>query len=135
MAARDIELHASAAENGIASGGSRSIPTLTMAVVSVDITAGAGTGLAFSVWLQGSNDGGTTWFDIPYDQKANTPAAGTADVTASTNKRNIVDAKSTTSAEKFQAVYKHLAFQMVRLAWAITGTTPSFTFSAFLSGK
>ncbi len=105
-----------------------------MATLSVDITAISGTATpTMSVWLQGTDDDGTTWFDIPYDLQLVTTAPATADVTAITNKRNAVN--GATAVGKYVAIYKHLSYAAVRLAGAITGTTPSFTFSAVLSGK
>ncbi|HET6373017.1 MAG TPA: hypothetical protein VFG76_06905 [Candidatus Polarisedimenticolia bacterium] len=104
-----------------------------MAVVSIDITAVSGTTPVFSPYLQGTNDDGTTWFDIPYDSQLTTVAPATADQTAAKDKRNIANA--VTAVGKHIAIYKHLPYKKVRLAWAISGTTPSFTFSAVLSGK
>lgn len=133
MSATRIELQGSAAQTGSSQGASKPIPTITMAAVLLDITAGSGTITDFTAWLQGSDDE-EDWFDIVADQVMNSTAVA-AGGTVTTNDRDIVDGKSTTTAEKFMAVYKHLPFKYVRFAWALAGTTPSLTFDAVLIGK
>ncbi|HEY3175669.1 MAG TPA: hypothetical protein VGK94_07905 [Candidatus Polarisedimenticolia bacterium] len=148
MAARDIDLLTSAAQTATAQGGEKTIPTLTMAAVTVDVTAKSGTGTpTLSVWLQGKVmfNGVEIWVDIPYDvllvhemspttadQAAITPSE---DVVTTARGRNIVNVYTGTPPARFTAIYKHLSYLAVRLAWAISGTTPSFTFAAALSGK
>jgi len=110
-----------------------------MAQVCLGITArsgsfGAGEGLA--LWLQGSDDGGETWYDLPYDQQGKGGAGG-AEVDANLNRRNVTGTTvhQATGAHQFAAFYKHLVAQWVQAAWSITGTTPSFTFGLALVGK
>lgn len=131
MSARRIELVASAAQSGAANSDSFSVATLTMGVVGVDITAITSTP-DLDIWLQGSDDGGTTWYDLPYDQQLTHTGTAT-DTTAGTNKRNINGATSAAATGKHVAVYKHLACDYVRLAWTLT--TGTITFSASLVGK
>lgn len=127
-----FEMHASAAE--VATGNSAwfSVPTLSMLAMGVDLTAISGAGATLSVWLQGSDDGGTTAYDIASDQRFESSTAAT-DITAALDKRNIVDAE--TAVAKWMAIYKELPTDTVRLAWVISGTTPSITFSASAVGK
>lgn len=131
MSARRIELVASAVQSGSANSDAFSVATLTMGVVGVDITAITSTP-DLDIWLQGSDDGGTTWYDLPYDQQL-TSAAAAADLTANTHKRNINGTSSAAAVSKHAAVYKHLAADVVRLAWVLT--TGTITFSASLVGK
>jgi len=109
-----------------------SIATLTMVAVGVDITAILGTTPTLSLWLQVSDDGGTTYYDFPYDLRLKLSTAAT-DQTATTNKRNIIDAA--TAIEKTLAIYKHMPATTIRLAYDLGGTSPSFTLSASLVGK
>lgn len=107
--------------------------TITMAMVGIDITAASGT-IAFDLWLEGTDDDGTTSYELVADQVLQTNGAA-ASATVNTNVRDIVDNKTTTAAAKFSAIYKHLPTGKVRLAWLLTGTTPSVTFSGSLHGK
>lgn len=115
------------------------IPSLTMAQVCLNITAGSGTfggGEGLAVWLQGSDDEGLTWYDLPSDQQGKTAASG-SEVDAALNRRNVTGTTlhTTTGAHQFLALYKHLAAKMIRAVWDIAGTTPSFTFTVVLVGK
>jgi len=105
-----------------------------MAVVTLDITAVSGTTPTLDVWLQGYDRFAKQWFDVPYDQ-ALTSASAAADLAATANRRNINGTASATAVSQHVAVYKHLPFEKVRLQWKIGGSTPSFTFSAGISGK
>jgi hypothetical protein len=101
--------------------------------IGVDITAGSGT-VAFDLWLQVSDDGGTTWYDMPADlvlKSANSASAGTV----AANSRDIVDGKTTTTAEQFIGIYKSLASDRFRLKWILTGSSPSLTLSASAMSK
>lgn len=136
-AANRFEMHASAAESGNSQSTDFPIPTFSQMLVGIDITAvsgsfGAGEGLA--AWLQGSDDGGTTWYDIPYDSRMTTSSGG-ADFAADTARRNITGTARVTAVATHVALYQFIPTDTIRLAWAIDGTTPSFTFSASAAGK
>ena len=49
---------------------------------------------------------------------------------ATTNKRDIVDNKTSTTAERWIAIYKHFPFPFIRVRHALSGGTPSITYSA-----
>lgn len=99
--------------------------------VILAITAVSGTNPTLHAWLQGSNDGGTTWADVPAIQVL-TSATTTGEQTASALKRNICTAATT--ASQFCAHYYTLPGQ-IRLHWEIGGTsTPTFTFTAGVRG-
>ena len=127
-----LELVSTGAVTGSGQTGYFPVPTLTMAHLEVGITAASGT-IALSVWLEVSSDK-VNWYEMPLDfaLKSTGDAAG-GSVRAAC--RNVVDAKTTTTAETFLAVIKHLPAGYVRLRWTLTGTTPSVTFGAVLCGK
>ncbi len=133
MAATRTNLVPAAAYTTSGVGLSLSMLTASMLAISVPITAGSGT-VALDLWLEGSNDGGATWFELPADLilKSSGAAAGNA-VTA--NARDVVDNKTSTTAENFVAIYKHVPFDLVRPRWILTGTTPSLTFSVGANAK
>lgn len=132
-ASNRFELHQSGTENATGQSGKATIPTFSQLLVGVDITAASGAPRQIDLWLQVSDDGGTTWYDQPYDQQMITSAAA-ADVTADLNKRNIVNAHTTTAIQTV-AVYKAIPSDTIRLAWVISGTVPVWTFSSSAVGK
>lgn len=110
------------------------LPTVTMLAVGIDITAESGTAPTLSAWLVGSDDGGVTWYDIPYTLRMKSNASGT-DITADTNQRNIADVEADTTA-RIVAIYSHLPFRDIALAYIVGGSaTPTKTFSASAVGK
>jgi hypothetical protein len=127
MSAQRIELVASTTvtSSGNTSPGT-AVPTLTMALVGVDITAENMS--VFDCWLEGSEDDGTTWYPLAPDSIT---VASTRVVTVNPTANEIVVAAA--AVGKFSGEFKHLAPDKVRLAWALTGT--DITFSASLVGK
>ena len=130
MSVTRIELSASATQTASGNTGSQPIPTLTMAQIELDITAAVAV-TTFDLWLQGSSDN-LSWYDLVADLVLKTADSGTAG-TVVANPRDICEAKSTTTAEKFIGVFKHLPAKHVRGKWALNGT--SVTFSLALVGK
>jgi len=116
------------------SGNSVDMPvsTGTMMAVEVDITAGSGTP-TLTLWMEGSVDGGTTWFRLLADL-LNTDINGTITDVA-TARSNIVNGSTVTTADRYSAVYKHLPCDRVRTRWTITGGTPSRTFAVYVGVK
>ncbi len=133
MSQENVILLDTASQTATGQSAKRQIKTATMGVVMVDLTI-ASAADAIDYWLQASDDNGTTWYDVPYDQQL-TLAAAAADLTANTNKRNINGTSSRTGVGKDMAVYKHLPAAHYRLAWVISGTSPDFTFKATLAVK
>lgn len=131
MSATRTELVASSAQTASGVSAKFQIPSAADVMVGVDITAGTSI-TTFDVWLQASDDGGTTWFDYPADLVLKSTTSGTAN-SATANTRDIVDNKTTTTAEQFVGVFKRIAADWVRLRWALTGT--SVTFSASMVAK
>jgi len=132
MSAENIEL-VSGAQTATGQSAKRQVKTATMGVVSTHVTAISGGAPLFNHWLQHSPDGGTTWFDVPYDQQLTTNAAA-GDLTANVNKRNINGTANRTTTGDDEATYKHLPAGHYRLAWTFTGGT-SITFTSTLSVK
>lgn len=100
-----IVLQASTAET--VSGNSTTIETgeYTQAFVTLNCTAASGTSPTLLVQLQGSDDGGTTWYNIPNAAFTQLTAAGTGVLQLT----NFPD--------------------FIRAAYTLGGTTPSFTFA------
>lgn len=133
MRAQTIELLPSGTLTGSGETTGFPVKTGTMAVVGVDVGTEGGTTPELTVWLQVSDDGGTTWYDMPYDQ-AMVTSTGDTDVTADTDKRNIVDEITSGDAQHI-ATYKHLPADTVRLKWVISGTSPTWPVSASMVVK
>lgn len=104
--------------------------TNSMLGALIDTTAGSSIS-HLSMWAQGSNDQ-NTWFDAVATWTLKS-AAAYAEETARTNVRNIINDKTTTTAETFAALYSHFPWKYARLRWY--GTFTSVTFSAWLSSK
>lgn len=116
------------------SGGWIDLPTTTMLALLVNVLAGSGTIAGLDMWLEASPDGLAGPFECVADQVLKSSAAAAAN-TVTTNVRDVIDAKTTTTAEKFQATYKHLPDAKYRVAWALSGTTPSFPIQIWIQGK
>jgi len=139
VAATRFEIQASGPQTTDGNGGNIAVAGIREMVAFVDVTASGGTTPSLSVWLQSSSDGGTTWYDLPYEVAlldANTthaegahraPPISAASGSAAIGARNIVDQLAASPA-KAVAVYRTFG-DVVRGKWKITGTTPTFTFS------
>ncbi|HOC18440.1 MAG TPA: hypothetical protein PKK95_09240 [Vicinamibacterales bacterium] len=133
-AATRFALLASQAQTASANSSAVQVATITQAVVGIDITAGSGTVSDFDLWLEVSDDGGTSWYPLAPDVViVDSTRAATWNVDA--DHAYIVDSKASTTAEKYLAVFKQVPADYVRLRWTLTGTTPSLTFSADMVGK
>ena len=110
-----------------------------MGVAYLDVTAVSGTATPqLSVFLQGSNDNGVSWFDMPSDLSLVDAGSTQAQQTAVANKRNINGDTVVTAANKYSAIYKHLPHSTLRARWAISGSFTAgqgFTFSVILDVK
>lgn len=102
--ARTLTLLASAARTASGTATVDAASEYDSVDIYLDVTAVSGTSPSMTVTYQTSMDGGTTWFDV---------TAGAA----------------ITAAGK-QAINVSRPGAMGRISYAITGTTPSFTFSA-----
>lgn len=144
MSVSKFELKALAATGSSGQGGGVSVSGIDELLVSVVVTATTGTTPLLSVFLQSTDDGGTTWYDLPYDLALITadtthtegdhrsPNAAAASGSAKIGARNILDNENTVR----RAIAKYTNFgEQVRAAWVISGTSPSFTFEVNAQGK
>jgi len=129
MSATRLELLASGAQTATAQGSGITVANLAELAVMADVTAASGT---LTVYLQSSNDGGTTWFDV-MAESACVLTTGVGPGTTGTDVRNIF-AGSVTAAAKGYAKYKTFG-DYVRAAWIISGSGATFTFSVKAVGK
>ena len=104
----------------------------TQGAVTVNITAASGTSPKFTAFLQESDDGGTTWFDVAAARVQKTTTAATEE-TATLDDRNICTEAA--AAGLFRAHYDGLDSDYYRLKYVISGTDPQFTVSATLNAK
>lgn len=124
MSAQRITLRSSASANADGNGDSFLVSTAREAAMFVNITVDDFTDL--DVWLEASNDDGTTWFGVPNDGGVDSTGAIFA------ARRNVVDAASATG--KWCGLFKAFPYKHVRVAWDfVTGT--SGTFSVVLDVK
>lgn len=137
-AATRTELVASAVQAASATSAPFSISTASNLMIGVDLTACGGSTVA-TMWLQGSDDGGVTWYDYPADlvlQGKN--AADTGTISAAPGRRNIIDTLtcgSTLTLVPYVAIYKNIATDRVRLKWILSAVTTGITFSASMVAK
>lgn len=133
MTAKVIDLLAAETEitgDGNSGQGIR-VPQLTMAWVLLHLSASSGTSNFLSMWLQGSHQqtASGAWWDLPYDRKLISAAAKT-DLTATADKRNLLDDVEDVTDQYTAALFKHLPVAYVRLAWATAGSGLSYTLGA-----
>jgi hypothetical protein len=133
MTATTIELLAAGSVlTATGQGTSKAVPTITMAALAVNLIAFSGSGATFTAWLEGLIVG-TSWCQIPYDWRIKSSAAATDITSGTAGNRNAVNVETATSI--WLAVYKHLPFDYVRLAYVISGTSPNVTLGAWLKVK
>jgi hypothetical protein len=134
-AATIITLQASAAQTASANSTCISVASIEQAQVVVTVSAVSGTSPQLDLWLESCQDSaGSSAVELVAATVLKSSAVAAAN-SVSTNVRDIVDAKTSTTAESFTAMYERLPAKYVRVRWAISGTTPSFTFSVYLNGK
>ncbi len=110
------------------------IPTATMGELHVEVVSGAGTISAFDLWAQSQAEAGASPVDMLWDRAVKTADAA-AEGSARTNVRDVVDGKTTTTAEQFWAKIDALAATRLRLKWKLSGTAPTLTLNAWLVVK
>jgi hypothetical protein len=131
MSKTRFSILASAAQTASAQGGAVSVSGIKNLWCAVDVTAVSGSLTA--VYLQGSSDGGTSWFDLIAEQYGFTTASGTGG-TSGTYNRNIIYNLTTGTVLKAAAVYRALP-DNIRAAFVIAGSGPSCTFSVLGVGE
>jgi len=96
------------------------------------VTCSTGTGTLFRVWLQGSLDGGSTWYGLPVTNitKVCTAALGLneTNVAFTLNAASIIAEAGPFTATTVFVAGLNAPPPLVRAAWNINGTSPSQTF-------
>jgi hypothetical protein len=133
-AAQPQEMQASGALTASGNTAAFKLSTATNVVVSVNVTAISGTSPFLDLWVQGSSDGGATWYDYPATETLVSANAASAGVIASVS-RDIVNNITTGATGQYIGLYKGIATNSIRLRWIVSGTTPSFTLSAWFVAK
>jgi hypothetical protein len=128
MAADNFEIVPPGSQSASAASPWFTVDTATMLMVGVDITVGVSV-TRFDAWLEGSDDGGTTAYEIPADLTLVSDASA-AGQTPAANARNIINNHTGTGAKKAIGIYKHLPTDRVRLRWILNGTSVTFSSSA-----
>jgi len=116
-------------------GSSPAFPVVQGSTVEVGISTGTvtGTAVAMNIWAEFSPDNGTTWYPKAYDQALTGTPTAALDLTATSGKTNINGASAWTEASdnvKVSALYRDWPADLMRLTWAMTGTTPSVPVTA-----
>lgn len=125
MSKTRFSILASAIQTATAQGGAISVGGIKNLWCAVDVTSVSGSLTA--VYLQGSSDGGTSWFDLLAESYAYLTSSGTGG-TSGTYSRNFVYNLTTGTVQKAAAVYRAFP-DNIRAAFVIAGSGPSCTFS------
>jgi hypothetical protein len=137
VSATRFDIRTSAAQTATGNGGAIPVAGITEMAVLIDCTTSSGTTPVLDLYLQSSSDGGTTWYDLPFELSIATtnPASAAAGV-VQTDNRDILNGTTDCATNDVRAIAKYSVFgDQVRAAWVISGTTPSFTFSVKAIGK
>lgn len=98
--------------------------------ISANVTAVSGAGATLDLWFQESDDGGTTWYDVPFESVIKTTSSATAE-TVGTNQRDLLD--GVTAAGQWRGKIRFHS-DKVREKHVVAGTTPQFTLTASING-
>jgi len=111
-----------------------SLSTATMLHVTVVLGTGSGTISDLDVWLECCDDATDSIAGTNFTRKLaqEIDANGTDVVTA---RSNIVNNKTTTTAEKYGADYHYIPSGTYRFAWTLAGTTPSIPLTIQIGAK
>lgn len=139
MSAIQFDLLASAAQTASGNGSTVDVSGIKELLVFIDAPSFSGTVNPWKVWLESSNDGGTSWFEVLADQvlKNGTATPGPASEAGTGNQlpmRDIVSETAGQAGSRYVAKYSVFG-NKVRLRWSLAGTTPSQTFSGKAVGK
>lgn len=128
MAYNKLTLQASAQQTASGNGAWQAIKTGSMVQVTVDVTAGSSI-TRFDAFVQSTDapDTDSTGTDVPCDMVMMSDPATAATPTVAANQRNIVNNKSTTTAQRFVGVIKHFPGGNIRARWILNGTNVTFS--------
>lgn len=125
MAKTRFDILASAAQTATGQGGGISVSGVKALFLAVDITSVSGS--LTSIYLQGSSDGSTTWFDLLSDTFC-ILTSGAGGGTTGSFSRNLTANLTTGQIMKIAATYSKFG-DYIRAAWTIAGSGPSVTMS------
>lgn len=113
------------------------LKTVTSLELRVFVTVVSGTTPQMDLWLESCADStGSNCAPILATTVSKDPTTITAsNPTVTTNARDIVDAKTSTTSEMFTAFYQTLPSSYIRARYIVSGTTPSFTTAAYYQAK
>lgn len=148
MSATQFDVQVSQAQTASGNGGNISVGGFGELAITVSVTTATGTTTPLlSVFMQSSDDGGVTWYDLPYEMaliSASTthtegdhrvPDIAAASGSAKIGARNILDQFVPASAPaKAFAVYRTFG-ALVRAAWVMSGASLSYTFGIKCTAK
>jgi hypothetical protein len=130
-----FELQTSSAQTATSNSGAIYVGGIKEVIIFFDCTASSGTGETLDVFLQASSDGGTNWYDLPFELGMVTDGDAT-ETAGEINARDFVDLAADAACSGVKSVAKYMIFgDYVRVKWFIAGTTPSYTFSVKAIGK
>lgn len=124
MSKTRFDILASAAQTATAQSSAVSVAGIKNLALFVDVTTVSAS--VSAIYLQGSSDGGTSWYDLLAESYCQTTSGVT--VTSGTWSRNIAVALTTGDVRKIWADYKVFG-DYIRAAWVLAGSGPSMTLS------
>lgn len=108
LRASHLTLQASGAQTASGQGAAVEVGEYNQTLVTLNVTAASGTTPTLNAKLQASDDGGTTWYDLPSAAFTQLTGVGTA---------------------VLQLTETNAFGDYIRVAYTIAGTSPSFTFA------
>jgi len=136
MIAQLFEIQPSMAQTASAAGDAIDVSGFSELLVFLHLTAGSGTLSALDIYLESSDDGGATWYEICADTIFQSTGADGASPAATANARNLLRSTSIVTADTKVAAKYTVFGQKVRGRWLITPTSsPSETFGIKAVGK
>jgi len=125
MSKTRFDILASAAQTATGQGGGISVSGIKALAIGIDVTSVSGS--LTSVYMQGSSDGGTSWYDLLCSTFV-ILTSGAGGGTTGSFSRNLDTNMTTGQIAKIWATYQVFGDD-VRAAWTISGSGPSVTFS------
>lgn len=140
MAKSTIEIAALGTQITVDGNTAPAVPilTTTMAALHIWVTSVSGTSPTLQLYLEGSvgKTEAVLFSEIPYS--ISMPTSGTStEPTAVANGRDIAGTGGggeIIAAGRYMALFPHLPYPYVRLAWKVGGTSPDFLLGAWLLG-
>jgi hypothetical protein len=123
MSKTRFDILAAAAQSATGQGGGISVSGIKSMALAIDVTCSTGT--LTGIYLQGSSDGGTTWFDM-LAATSSWLTSGAGSGTTGSNIKVLAANLQTGNVAKIWATYSIMG-DYIRAAWGISGAAPSVT--------